>query len=214
MTIIEENGCMSAVEAMDTYATEPVAAPYDIHEDTGEVLFTKLQMQQRVAEMGKQVAKDYHNLAPIFMPILKGAFIFAADFVRALDPCPESLIVEFCTARSYGARLESSGSVEVSFDQQVVKGRHVLMVDDLCDSGLTLLTVRKHLLDAGALSVKSVVLLDKKARRKVDYDPDYIGFECPNHWVAGMGMDTNQLYRSLEYVAVLKPDAIKRAFAS
>ncbi|KIY92183.1 Hypoxanthine-guanine phosphoribosyltransferase [Monoraphidium neglectum] len=87
------------------------------------------------------------------------------------------------------------------------------MVDDLCDSGLTLETVRDRLLAAGAASVKSVVLLDKKARRKVDFVPDYVGMDCPNQWVAGMGMDTNQIYRGLDQVVVLKEDAIKRALA-
>lgn len=133
---------------------------------------------------------------PLVMPILKGGFIFAADLVRAFSPCPDGLEVEFVSARSYGARTETSGEVEVSFDAAVVSGRHVLMVDDLCDSGLTLLTVRDRLIAAGAASVRSVVLLDKKERRKVEYDPDYIGFDCPNKWVAGAGMDTHQLWRA------------------
>jgi hypoxanthine phosphoribosyltransferase len=87
-------------------------------------------------------------------------------------------------------------------------------VDDLVDSGLTLKTVADSVLAAGAASVKSAVLLDKRARRKVEYEADYVGFQCPNHWVAGMGMDTNQLYRSLDYVAVLKPEAIKKALGA
>ena len=198
-----------AVDAVDEalYAE----ANYDIHGDAGDILFTKEQMQAKVVELGRVLGRDYQGMRPVFMPILKGGFIFAADLIRCLDPCPEHLMVEFCSARSYGARVETSGTVQISFDEQVVKGRHVLMVDDLCDSGLTLLSVQQRLLEAGAASVKSVVLLDKRARRKVEYHPEYIGFDCPNHWVAGMGMDTNQLYRSLDYVAVLKPHAIKKA---
>eukprot|EP00879_Flechtneria_rotunda_P014325 GHRR01014965.1.p1 GENE.GHRR01014965.1~~GHRR01014965.1.p1 ORF type:complete len:204 (+),score=54.66 GHRR01014965.1:559-1170(+) len=184
---------------------------YDIHKDVTDILFTKPQMAARIEQMGREIGADYQGKRPLLVPILKGGFIFAADLIRALNPCPEDTAVEFVSARSYGNRTETSGTVQVSFDTEAVKGRHCLMVDDLCDSGLTLLTVREKLLEAGALSVKSAVLLDKKARRKVQFDPDYIGFDCPNHWVAGMGMDTNQFFRSLDYVAVLKPEAIKRA---
>lgn len=145
------------------------------------------------------------------MPILKGGFIFAADLVRALSPCPAGMEVEFVSACSYGARTETSGAVEVAFDATVVANRHVLMVDDLCDSGLTLLTVRERLLAAGASSVASVVLLDKKERRKVEYDPDFVGFACPNKWVAGAGMDTHQLWRASGDVWVPTKEAIAAA---
>jgi hypoxanthine phosphoribosyltransferase len=209
VTLASNAPVKAAVEAVDEALH--ASSSYDIHADAGDILFTKEQMQAKVVELGKIIGKEYQGRRPIFMPILKGGFIFAADLIRCLDPCPEHLMVEFCSARSYGARVETSGTVQISFDEQVVKGRHVLMVDDLCDSGLTLLSVCERLMEAGAASVQSVVLLDKRARRKVAYDPDYIGFDCPNHWVAGMGMDTNQLYRSLDYVAVLKPSAIKNA---
>eukprot|EP00882_Tetradesmus_deserticola_P019464 GHRQ01020953.1.p1 GENE.GHRQ01020953.1~~GHRQ01020953.1.p1 ORF type:complete len:216 (+),score=74.74 GHRQ01020953.1:135-782(+) len=192
-------------------AAAAAAATYSIHDDVGEVLFSKQQMAEKVAEMGKLLGITYQGKAPVLMPILKGGFIFAADLIRALDPCPEDLVVEFVSARSYGAGFETSGTVQVSFDAEAVKGRHCLMVDDLCDSGLTLMTVRDQLLAAGAASVASVVLLDKRARRKVSYDPDFVCLDCPNHWVAGMGMDTNQRFRSMDYVAVLKPKAIQRA---
>eukprot|EP00775_Hariotina_reticulata_P002716 gene2716-3013_t len=168
-------------------------------------------MAARTIELGREIGSAYCDKRPLLMPILKGGFIFAADLIRALEPCPQDAMVEFVSARSYGKGLETSGTVQVSFDADVVKGRHCLMIDDLVDSGLTMQTVQQKLLEAGAASVKSVVLLDKKARRKVPYEADFVGFDCPNHWVAGMGMDTNQHFRSLEYVAVLKPEAIKRA---
>lgn len=187
------------------------ADTYDIHADVGDVLFTKQQLAEKTEQLGKVLGKEYVDKRPLLMPILKGGFIFAADLIRALDPCPQDSEVEFVSARSYGARTETSGTVQISFDAAVVAGRHCLMIDDLCDSGLTLMSVRDKLLEAGAASVKSVVLLDKRARRKVAYDPDFIGYDCPNHWVAGMGMDTNQFFRSLDYVAVLKPEAIQRA---
>lgn len=188
-------------------------AQYDIKDDCGEVLFSRERVQAATKELGAQIARDYADQSPLIVPILKGSFIFAADLVRALDPCPQHMAVEFVSARSYGAGFETSGTVQVSFDEDAVKGRHCLMVDDLCDSGLTLATVRDRLLAAGAATVKSCVLLDKKARRKVDFAPDYIGLECPNQWVAGMGMDTNQFFRGLDQVVVLKEEAIKRALA-
>lgn len=188
-------------------------AQYDIKNDCGEVLFSREQVQEATKELGRKIAADYATLSPLIVPILKGSFIFAADLVRSLDPCPEHMAVEFVTARSYGAGFETSGTVQVSFDESAVKGRHCVMVDDLCDSGLTLATVQEKLLAAGAASVKSCVLLDKKARRKVDFVPEYIGMDCPNQWVAGMGMDTNQVYRGLDQVVVLKQEAIDRVLA-
>lgn len=108
---------------------------------------------------------------------LQGGFIVAADLLRSIDPVPDGMEVEFVHASSYGAGTETSGTVEVSFRKEAVKDRHVLLVDDLCDSGLTLYEVARHVKEAGATSVKSLVLLDKLARRKVEITPDYIGFD-------------------------------------
>mmetsp|Transcript_4539 Transcript_4539/g.7723 ORF Transcript_4539/g.7723 Transcript_4539/m.7723 type:complete len:200 (-) Transcript_4539:796-1395(-) len=185
---------------------EQGAARYDVHDDCVEILFTAAQIQEKVVELGRQVGHEYEHLRPIFMPILKGGFIVAADLLRHLEPCPRGLEVEFVAASSYGKGTETSGTVTVSFDTASVKGRHVLLVDDLCDSGLTLFEVQRHVQEAGAASVKSLVLLDKTARRKMEFVPDFIGFECPNKWIVGNGMDTAQIYRSLPYIGVLKSD--------
>eukprot|EP00195_Chlamydomonas_chlamydogama_P004921 CAMPEP_0202902656 /NCGR_PEP_ID=MMETSP1392-20130828/16980_1 /ASSEMBLY_ACC=CAM_ASM_000868 /TAXON_ID=225041 /ORGANISM="Chlamydomonas chlamydogama, Strain SAG 11-48b" /LENGTH=186 /DNA_ID=CAMNT_0049589451 /DNA_START=113 /DNA_END=670 /DNA_ORIENTATION=+ len=186
MTTNKENG-----------EAKPAQAVHTIHDDIEEVLFTREQIDQKTAELAQRVVADYHDKKPVIMPILKGGFIVAADLVRNLHPVPEDMEVEFIHASSYGAGTETSGTVKVSFHADAVKGRHVLMVDDLCDSGLTLFEVSRHLVEAGAASVRSLVLLDKKERRKLDYTPDYVGFQCPNRWIVGHGMDTAQIYRSL-----------------
>ncbi|GAX79534.1 hypothetical protein CEUSTIGMA_g6975.t1 [Chlamydomonas eustigma] len=179
----------------------------NLHEDVEEVLFTQQQILDKTKELGAKVAFDYSDKRPIISPILKGGFIVAADLVRSLNPVPQGLEIEFISASSYGSGTETSGRVEVSFRREIVQGRHVLLVDDLCDSGLTLSEVARHVREAGAASVRSLVLLDKRARRKVEITPEYIGFDCPNKWIVGNGMDTAQIYRSLPYIGVLKGEA-------
>lgn len=107
-----------------------------------QVLFTEAEIKAKVAELGVRVATDFASLSPIIMPILKGGFVVAADLIRAIHPVPEGLEVEFVAASSYGAGTETSGQVSVDFKTEKVKGRHVLLVDDLADSGLTLVEVR------------------------------------------------------------------------
>ncbi|KAF5838840.1 phosphoribosyltransferase-like protein [Dunaliella salina] len=131
-----------------------MSATYDVNQDIGEVLFTEEQIKSKIKEMGRAVAKDFVDKAPVVMPILKGGFTVAADLVRSLDPVPKGVIVEFVAASSYGAGTETSGTVKVSFDASVVKDRHVLLVDDLVDSGLTLSEVHRLVQEAGAASVK------------------------------------------------------------
>ncbi|KAG1676912.1 hypothetical protein FOA52_014788 [Chlamydomonas sp. UWO 241] len=179
-----------------------------------EVLFTAEQIASKLKELGARVAADYGDKRPVIMPILKGGFVTAADLVRSIHPVPDGLEVEFVAASSYGAGTETTGTVQISFAEAVVKGRHCLLVDDLADSGLTLFEVTKAVLAAGAASAKSLVLLDKKERRKVDITPDYIGFDCPNKWVIGNGMDTAQIYRSLPYIGVMTKEAQSRYLAS
>lgn len=179
--------------------------------DVAQVLFTAEQLHAKTQELGRVLAAEYKDKQPLLAPILKGGFVFAADLVRAMTPCPAGLGVEFISARSYGARTETSGEVEVSFDESAVAGRHCLLVDDLCDSGLTLKTVHEKVLAAGAASVKSVVALDKRGRRKVEYHPDFVGADVGNVWLAGYGMDTHQQYRAFGDVVVLTQAAIDRA---
>jgi len=181
-------------------AAGPAAAdPPSQHPAIASVLYTAEQLAARVEEMAAQCALDYADKRPVLLTILKGGFIFAADFARLLRPWPAGTTLAFCRARSYGARTETSGEVLVEGpDGDEVRGRHVLLLDDLSDSGLTLATVRARCLAAGALSVKAAVALDKAARRLPQCPaPEYVGFGIPNVWVSGLGMDTNELYRGL-----------------
>ncbi|GFH17047.1 hypoxanthine phosphoribosyltransferase [Haematococcus lacustris] len=126
---------------------------HNVHQDIESVLFSADQIRDKVDELGRLVVNEYHDKLPVIMPILKGGFIVAADLVRALHPCPEGMVIDFIQASSYGAGTETSGRVEVAFDAAAVKNRHVLLVDDLCDSGLTLQEVTRHVREAGAASI-------------------------------------------------------------
>lgn len=187
----------------------------DDHPAIASVLFTATQLAERVEQLARQCAEDYADKKPVLLCILKGGFIFGADFTRLFRPWPEGTTLAFCRAKSYGARTETSGQVQVEgLDVEEVQGRHVLLLDDLSDSGLTLQTVKQRCLEAGALSVKSAVALDKAARRLPQCQPpEYVGFECPNVWVSGLGMDTNELYRGLGggHVVVLSKAAQDKA---
>jgi hypoxanthine phosphoribosyltransferase len=191
------------------------AGDNDDHPAIASVLFTATQLAERVEQVARQCAQDYADKKPVLLCILKGGFIFGADFTRLFRPWPEGTTLAFCRAKSYGARTETSGQVQVEgLDVEEVQGRHVLLLDDLSDSGLTLQTVKQRCLEAGALSVKSAVALDKAARRLPQCQPpEYVGFECPNVWVSGLGMDTNELYRGLGggHVVVLSKAAQDKA---
>ncbi|KAK9842539.1 hypothetical protein WJX81_005065 [Elliptochloris bilobata] len=155
--------------------------------------------------MGRQVAADYSGKRPLVVGTLTGAFLFLADLARSLEPVPEGLEVDFVRASSYRG-TESSGSVALHLpDSLSVAARHVLLVEDIVDTGRTARRLTAALAGAGAASVRLATLLDKPSRRVVDCTPDYTGFECPDEFVVGYGMDFNGLYRSLPYVGVLRP---------
>lgn len=195
-------GAAAVVDIAASADTTPIAANANANNSdpaVASVLFSAEQLAARVARLAAECARDYGDKRPVLLCILKGGFIFAADFARAFRPWPQGTTLAFCRAMSYGARTETSGQVAVEgLDAGEVRGRHVLLLDDLSDSGLTLQTVRARCLEAGALTVKSAVALDKAARRLPQCQPpEYVGFECPNVWVSGLGMDTNEQYRGL-----------------
>lgn len=198
-------------DGVDDKAAAAAADPRADDAAIASVLFTAEQLAERVEALARECARDYADKRPVLLCILKGGFIFAADFSRLFRPWPKGATLAFCRARSYGARTETSGEVLVEgLDAEEVRGRHVLLLDDLSDSGLTLQTVRERCLAAGAASCKSAVALDKAARRLPQCQPpEYVGFECPNVWVSGLGMDTNELYRGLGggHVVVLSKTA-------
>ncbi len=171
-----------------------------------EVLFSASAIARRNLELAKEIAgRDYNDL--LVISVLKGSFIFAADLIRAMHDVGLEPEVEFIFISSYGAGT-TSGEVRVLRDiDNDVAGRDVLLVDDILESGKTLAFARKLMLDRGAKSCSLAVLLDKRMRRQATIDADYVGFDCPDHFVVGYGMDVAHAFRELPFVGVVTGDA-------
>ncbi len=173
-------------------------------DDIAEVLLTEEQISARIRALGSQISKDYSGTDLILIGILKGSFIFIADLAKSIT-IPAT--VDFVTISSYGNSTESSGIVKVvSGLTENVENRHVIVVEDIVDTGWTLRlsNLIENLHKSKAASVKICTLLDKPSRREVDVQLDYIGFEVPDRFVVGYGLDYRGLYRNLPYVGVLK----------
>ena len=170
-----------------------------------EPLITAGQIQARIAELGAQVARDYAGRTPLLIGVLKGAFVFLSDLVRATDA---RLNVEFMAISSYGAGTRSSGEVKIVKDLDVpIEGRDILVVEDIVDTGLTLSYLLANLESRGARSVKLAALLNTQERRLREVRIDYLGFDIPDAFVVGYGLDFAERYRNLPYIAVLKDPA-------
>ncbi|RAL23188.1 hypoxanthine phosphoribosyltransferase [Thermoflavimicrobium daqui] len=175
-----------------------------MHQDIEEILITKEEIQERVKKLADELREEYTNLQPLCICVLKGAVPFMADLTRAMDI---SLEMDFMAVSSYGASTQSSGVVRIIKDLEAsVEGRHVLIVEDIIDSGLTLSYLIDLLKARNAKSVKVVTLLDKPERRKTNLSPDYFGFSIPNKFIVGYGMDYAEKYRNLPYIGVLKEE--------
>ncbi len=164
----------------------------------GSVHITRDAVAERVGELGRQIADDYpdHNLHLVC--VLNGAFVFMADLVRAIDM---PLTVDFLSVSSYGSRTESSGEVKLVKDlDQSLKNRHVLLVEDIVDTGLTMQYLLGYLRGRGPLSVRVATLLSKPSRRVVEVPLDYVGFEIEDAFVYGYGLDVDHRYRNLPFV--------------
>lgn len=187
-------------------ASEEPNAPmpqHPMHDDVESVLFTREQIQQRVKAMGAEIARDYSGRDPHLITIVKGSIPFIADLIRVMD-CPLSLDV--MGVASYAGH-QSSGEVRLTKDlDDPIEGRHVLVVEDIIDTGLTLSYVMRVLWQRAPASVKVVTFLDKPSKRGVAIDADYVGFTIPDAFVVGYGLDWNQRYRNLPYIGVLKRD--------
>jgi len=171
-----------------------------------EVLFSASAIARRNLELAKEIAgREYHDL--LVISVLKGSFIFAADLIRAMHDAGLAPEVEFIFISSYGAGTQS-GEVKVLRDiDNEVAGRDVLLIDDILESGKTLQFARNLMLSRGAKSCSLAVLLDKRMRRKTDLEADYVGFDCPDHFVVGYGMDVGHAFRELPFVGIVKGDA-------
>jgi hypoxanthine phosphoribosyltransferase len=164
-----------------------------------QILITKEKLQAGVRRLGRKIASDYDGKDPVFIGILKGSFIFMADLIRAADIECE---VDFMGVASYGSTKRSTGVVRLLKDINVnVRGRHVLIVEDIVDSGLTGNYIMKYLQLRMPKTVEFVTLLDKKTARKVDLSIKYVGFDIPEVFVVGYGLDYNEKYRQLPYIA-------------
>jgi hypoxanthine phosphoribosyltransferase len=178
----------------------------ELEEDIAQVLLTKEQIAQRVQELGAQISRDYADKDLMLICILKGANLFLADLVRQITI---PLSYDFVAVSSYGADTKSSGVVRILKDlDESVESKHVLVIEDIVDTGLTLRLsyILENLRSRRAASVKVCTLLDKPSRRRVDVPVDYYGFKVEDQFVVGYGMDYQGKYRSLPYIGLLKPE--------
>ena len=169
-----------------------------------EILFSKETLEKRVGELGAQITSDYEGKNPLIIGVLKGCYVFLADLCRNIDLDCE---IRFITASSYGVGTITSGDVKIGLDFDFdISDRNVILIEDILDSGVTLTTLKALISERGCASLRTCTLLDKPARRKVPLSADYVGFECPDEFVVGYGLDYAERYRNLPYVAVLKPE--------
>ncbi len=172
-------------------------------DDIAEILLDERTIQKRVKELGEQITKDYAGQEIVLICILKGACMFFSDLARAMDL---RLHMEFMGISSYGNEQKTSGIVQITKDVDTsINGKHVLIAEDIMDSGLTLAYLKRMLAARNPASLKICCLLDKPSRRECAITPDYCGFAVPNKFVVGYGLDYVGLYRNLPYVGVLKP---------
>lgn len=178
-----------------------------MHPDVQKIMLTEEDIKSRVQEMGRQISVDYQGESILVVGILKGAMIFLADLVRNIEI---PTYFDFMAVSSYGSSTQSSGAVRILKDlDRGIEGKHVLIVEDIVDTGLTLSYLVENLRSRGPATLKICTLLDKPERRKVNVPIDYNGFTIPDEFVVGYGLDYNESYRNLPYVAVLKPEVYR-----
>ena len=171
--------------------------------DIERILISEEEIQKKVAEMGKKISQDFRDKDPLFVGVLKGCFIFMADLMRYVDiRCS----MDFMAVSSYSG-TSSTGAVKINKDlSEDIEGRHIIIVEDILDSGVTLNYLKNFLMVRNPASISIVTLMDKPARRKADVYADYSCFEIPDAFVVGYGLDYNERYRNLPYIGVLKSE--------
>ena len=183
-------------------ATSSAQIPSEFSNPNLEVLLSEVQLQTRIKELGAEITREYAGLNPLLIGVLKGACFFLSDLLRSIDT---RLGIEFIAISSYGTLTRTSGEVRILKDLDVpIEGRHILVVEDIVDTGLTLSYLLANLESRGAASVKLAALLDKFERREKDVKIDYLGFQIPDAFVVGYGLDFAERYRNLPFIAVLK----------
>jgi len=172
-------------------------------EEIDEILITEEKIKQKILELGKQITKDYEGKDLIFIGVLRGAVIFMSDLARAISV---PMIFDFIAISSYGASTESSGVVRILKDlDETIENKDVLVVEDIVDTGLTLDYLIRILKSRNPASLKVCTFLNKKARRKINVKIDYSGFDIPNKFVVGYGLDYGGKFRNIPYVFTLNP---------
>lgn len=175
-----------------------------LDESIQEILVSEKQLKKRIREMAEEITRDYAGKAPLMVGILRGSVIFMADLVRQIDL---PITMDFMVVSSYGAGTVSSGLVNIRKDlEEDIRGRDVIIVEDILDTGNTLVKLTAELLRREPASLKLCVMLDKPSRRTTPIKADYVGFSIPDAYVVGFGLDFDQDYRQLPYVGVLKPE--------
>ncbi len=172
--------------------------------DIERVLFSQQELQSKVNELGARITKDYEGKEPIFVGVLKGCFVFMADLMRAVNlPCQ----IDFMAVSSYGKGTTSSGEVQINKDLSYdIAGRDIIIVEDILDSGVTLNYLIGYLNHRNPKSIRIVTLFDKPSRRKAPVKADYFGYEVPDAFIVGYGLDYAEKYRNLPYIGILKSE--------
>jgi hypoxanthine phosphoribosyltransferase len=179
-----------------------------IRDDIARVLISEVDLQRRIGELGREISADYADRAPVLVGVLKGAAMFLVDLARTIDLPIE---IDFMAVSSYGASTRSSGVVRILKDlDQAIDGRDILVVEDIVDTGLTLRYIVANLRDRGPSSVRICALLQKVKHRDAAIAIDYVGFEIPDEFVVGYGLDYAETYRNLPFVGVLRPEVYRR----
>ncbi len=178
-------------------------------QDIARVLFTSEQIQARIRELGLAIYHDYTAVDDLLLVgVLKGSVVFMSDLARAI---PRKVALDFIAISSYGQSTQTSGVVRMLKDLEIdIGGRHILIVEDIIDSGLTLAYLRSLLLRRNPASLKICTLLSKPSRREADVPVEYTGFDIPNEFVVGYGLDYAEHYRNLSYIGVLKPEVYEQ----
>ncbi len=175
-----------------------------MHQEIKEILISEEQIQAKCKELGEQLTQEYKGRFPLAVGVLKGALPFMSDILRSIDT---HLEMDFMDVSSYGNEMRSSGEVKIVKDLDTkVEGRDILIIEDIIDSGLTLSYLVDLFKYRQANSIKIVTLLDKPKGRTVDIKADTVGFEVPNEFVVGYGLDYQEKYRNLPYIGILKPE--------
>lgn len=173
-----------------------------MHKDIESKLYSEAVLEARIKELGQQISKDYDGKKLIVVGVMKGANVFVADLIRQLDL---DIVLDFIVVSSYGASTETTGVIRLLKDlDENIDSEHVLIVEDIIDSGLTLEYLVKNFETRHPKSIKICTLLNKVERRQVDIKVDYIGFQVPDEFIVGYGIDYAEKYRNLPYVGILK----------